>query len=204
MNKKLMLIAVLGLSAIASQASDFTLVTNWARSGYTWNGTAGGVDVALTFSGTTGSLVNDNLSGSSYSAFPGPSSARMLNYGTTNMWTLTLSKPSAVLLYAKYWRGIGTAGSNPGIFEFDRSFTITSGLGGATIVGNDLHLPSGYADGILAFSWPISSLSGSAIPGDRNDAQEFTFAVTSIPEPTTWAILGAGALGLLALRRRRS
>ena len=204
MNKKLMLIAMLGLSAIASQASDFTMVTNWVRSGYTWNGTAGGVNVALTFSGTTGSTTLENYSGSSYSAFPGPVSVPTLNYGYSNAWTLTLSKPSAVLLYAKYWRGIGTAVDNSGIFEFDRSFTITSGLAGATIVGNDLHLPTDFGNGILAFAWPISSLSGSAIPGSRNDGQAFTFAVTSIPEPTTWAMIGAGALGLLALRRRRA
>ncbi|MFZ4693811.1 MAG: PEP-CTERM sorting domain-containing protein, partial [Verrucomicrobiia bacterium] len=31
-----------------------------------------------------------------------------------------------------------------------------------------------------------------------------SFTITGIPEPSTWAMIGAGALGLLAMRRRRA
>ncbi|MGK7879038.1 MAG: PEP-CTERM sorting domain-containing protein [Crocosphaera sp.] len=154
------------------------------------------------------SISTSDLSGSDYSAAPLSSSQEIIVYDANSDWTATFSNPvSDLLLYPRFWRPTG-GDISPVTYEFDQSFTILSGLTGATVVGNTLSLPtSGFSDGVIQFSGPISSLTVNT-SSTSFSGQSLTFGVdhtpppVSTPEPAT--ILGLLAVGSLATLSRKS
>ena len=141
-----------------------------------------------------------DLSGSDYSAAPLSNEQEVIVYGVNSNWTATFSNPvTNLLLYPAFWRG-EQAGVDPVTYTFDQPFTILSGLSEANVVGNTISVPATvFADGIIQFSNPVSSLS-LATNATSSNQQAFTFGV--VPEPLT--ILGAGtAAGFGAFFKRK-
>lgn len=81
---------------------------------------------------------------------------------------------------------------NPGATDFANSFEMTP--------GDHMHFQWGFtAPGVYEFelTWSGTHVSDGFIQTTE------TFSVNVVPEPSTWALLGAGALGLAAWSRRR-
>jgi hypothetical protein len=139
--------------------------------------------------GTTVTLSNFNspsigtfdLSGSDFSAAPLSSSQETIIYNINSDWTATFSDPvSDLLLYPVFWRGISANGPDPVTYEFDQPFTILSGTG-ATVVGNTLSVPqSGFFNGVIQFSGPVSSLTVNTSATNVSE-QVLTFGVRQLP-----------------------
>jgi hypothetical protein len=204
MKKKLALISMLSLLAVASRADSGYSFVNWTTQvGNVWQGNAGGVDVTLAFS-NYGLLYNDfDLTGPDYAAYPGSSAEQWFAYPGNSTWTLTLSAPTEVILYTYYWRGIGyDVSPNTGIYQFDNSFSIASGLSEATIAGNDLQLGANWGSGIVAFNGPLTSLTGNSFePIPISGEQGLAFAVVSTPEPASAMMIGLGGALIVLFRR---
>ena len=108
---------------------------------------------------------------------------------------------SSIPLQANFGPGNGgyndlTSLSGNGTFAFDKHqigvgqfYTSGSPITGAAYIQNQTIVGLGFKSG--TFTW---TLAGS---GD-------TVVMTVVPEPSTYAMIGAGALGLLAMRRRRA
>jgi len=184
-----------------------TIGTNWASPTM---GELNGVDV--TFSDGNRIFFPTDLSGSDYAAAPFSSPQQTVAYGVNSDWTATFSSPvSDLLLYSSFWRGtFSGTDPDPTTYTFNQPFTILSGFGAATVSGNTLSVPgSGFQDGIIQFTSPVSSLSVETnATGSRE--QGLTFGVEMddtppqpVPEPMT--IFGsATALGFGALVNRKN
>ena len=70
------------------------------------------------------------------------------------------------------------------------------------------------APGVASLEFDLFSTLGGSTPADistayLSDSAEYSSVVTvdpltpNVPEPSTWALMGLGALGLVALRRRK-
>ncbi len=79
-------------------------------------------------------------------------------------------------------------------------------------VGGDLNTTFSLADDIPGFFGVIDydnmfdtvTLNASGMPGIVFDAMEYGFSGNQVPEPDTLLLLGAGLVGLIALRRKGS
>jgi VCBS repeat-containing protein len=164
----LLLVIALVPAYAAPTATDWTTPTT---------GTMNGVTVTL--SQTLGSphISTDDLSGASFAAAPLSASTETIIYSTGSDWTATFSQPvSNLALYAVLWRG-GNAQVSPVTYTFSEPFTILSGLDAATVSENTITLPdSGFHDGIILFTGPISSLSVDTNSATFS-AQALTFAL---------------------------
>ena len=163
----LALISVLGIvPALAASIS-----VNWSDP---TSGDLGGTSVTMT--DLSGSLVAFDLSGADYAAAPLSAATQTVEYPSDNNWTATFGTPiSNLRLYAVYWRGMGGDGT-PVTYTFTAPFTILSGFIGSSVNGNSLSIPdSGWGNGILEFTGPLSTLSVSVENGN-NSAQALTFA----------------------------
>jgi hypothetical protein len=163
-------------------------------------GTAAGVDLTLANIASP-ALVRGPLQGPDFAAAPLCSLAMRVSYDTGSDWTVNLSEPAGtLLLYAEFWRG-SAGGVDPVTYQFDAPFTIVSGLTEATVANGNtvLSLPeSGFHDGILQFTGPISSLSVDTNSIATTD-QLMTFAL--VPEPGTATGTLAALAALFVLRR---
>ena len=160
-------------------------------------------------------LATLDLSEPDFAAAPLSPNQVVFDYGTLTDWTAAFSPPvENLLLYVKFWRGV--AGDvDPVTYQFDRPFTVLSGLGGVTVSNGNtmLSIPGSiFADGILQFAGPVSSLSVQT-NSDSPNRQELTFGVLSsdlslnVPTLSEWGLIAmAGILGIagfMAVRRRK-
>lgn len=166
-------------------------------------GIADGIAVTVANAGSPG-LDTFPLRGPDFAAQEQCSNARSLTYATGSDWTLTLSPATGtLLLYLKYWRGVGD-GSTAVTYQFDRPFTIASGLVGATVsnANTRLTLPSsGFFDGILRFDGPIASLH---VDSDSASIAEQAMSFAVVPEPGLAAGLGVGLAMVAGLGHGRT
>lgn len=161
--------------------------------------------VSITMSGLNGSpqIGPWDLSAADFAAAPLSSSQETLHYAVSSDWTATFGEEVGNLkLYIGVWRGV-QGGEDPVTYAFDAPFTVLSGLGGASIVGNTISMPaSQYHDGIIEFAGPLTSLSvASNAPLENASQQAMTFGSgtyheTSIPALSHW---GLGMLAVLLL-----
>ena len=125
--------------------------------------------------------------------------------GGTSTGTNTLSFSSPI---DNLFLGIASLGGyNTAQFNFNQAFTINSqgaGNWGGTATslsqtGNTLYGTEG--NGVLEFAGPVSTLTWT------NPVSEyyygFTVGTSTVPEPSTIALLGTGLLGLVPIVRRR-
>jgi len=128
-----------------------------------------------------------DMSGANWNSV-GSQQGSIYNADSVTSFAVTFDAPvSNLQMYLYYFRGTIDGYSS---YDFGEAFTITGGLGSPiTQSGTTLNMGAFFAEGVISFTGPVSSLSvtttgGPATGGD----QGFTFAV--VPEP--------GAAGLVA------
>jgi hypothetical protein len=177
------------------------LYSNWALSATTFTSTPTGLEV---YSGGYGSL---------YYVIPGANVQYPLNpLDTVATLTLTFNSPSSP---PPNWIGVqfllqDNAGSTPNL----------GGYGGYGNVGNPSNwvwtgnqlaitadLPAAQITAIQAGTDAIYSfnlgIDGSPLGASTYDVTFNSLVISSVPEPASLALVGLGAAGLLAFRRRK-
>ena len=151
------------------------IAADWnTGSGSNLSGSLDGVSIDLTFGpvGPAFVLTND-FTGSDFVP-PLTAATEGIAYNTGQDWAATFAQPINFLMYLETWR---TAD-----YTFDSSFTILSGLSGASVSGNTLTInPIGSNDGILLFANPVSSLNLVSANTCPNDCSGQIFTFTTIP-----------------------
>jgi hypothetical protein len=205
----LLVMSVWTSTAYAGVAIPVVWDENAVTEGTLVNSTVNLLDVSDT------SLIALDLSGPDFAAGPLSANQVVVEYETLSDWTATFDPPvENLLLYVKFWRGV-LGGPDPVTYQFDRPFTVLSGLGGTTVSNGNtvLSVPSSFfSDGILQFTGPVGSLSVQTNSNSGN-AQDLTFGVLSsdlllnVPTLSEWGLIAmAGILGIagfMAVRRRK-
>lgn len=202
-------LTVLGISAtslvgLSTSAMAAAIGVDWTTG---TTGTLNTTTVTLTNIGVS-TIFQLDLSGPDFSAAPLSSSQEIIGYPANNSWTANFSSSvSNLLFYPFSFRGSGSGGPNPTTYTFNQSFTILSGLTGASVVGNTLILPQTVLfNGVIQFNSPVSSLSVTTSATSLSQ-QGFTFGVNettpppTTPEPST--LLGLIGVGLLGVATRK-
>lgn len=157
----------------------------------------------------------DDLTVPDYAAAPLSPNTVTFDYAALSDWTATFDPPvENLLLYLVNWRG-DSGGPDPDTYQFDRPFTVLSGLGGTTVSNGNtmLTVPAGiFADGIVQFSGTVSSLSVQT-NSDNSSSQSLTFGVFSsdlsfnVPTLSEWGLMAMAAIlgfaGFMAVRGRK-
>ena len=168
--------------------------------------------VSVSYTAGSPSLGNFDLSGADYNP-AGGAAEQTVDYSINSGITWTFSSAVTNLdLYVKFWRGAGSFGPSDSTYLFSAAPTIQSGLSGGSISGNSfVGASSGFYNGILRFSGPLTSLTLTAPNVGGSSGQVYTLAFdaasSAVPDgASTFGLLGAavGALGLATRRRRRS
>jgi hypothetical protein len=201
MNKLLTKMIIIGLIVVATAVPASAIVaTDWqTATTSTVQGDLNGVTVDVTNIGSPGSgaaILYYDLSGAGYSPYQLAASQETLDYAFNENWTASFSSPMVnLMLYCKYWRGPNNGNADPANFEyeFNTPFTILAGFSNSTIIGNTLLVPStGFQDGILLFTGPISSISLLSNNANSASRQELTFGLEDDPvsvEHSSWSSL---------------
>ena len=172
-----------------------------AHASFTFTLTQVGGNVVVDGSGTINTNALTIFNGGTYKAFLGPDQAGL--YGG----------PTTVTNFALYYGASGTA-------NFGSGGTTFASVGSGSFVGVDqgayIIVPQGYVSG--ASLSDTDTYTGATLAslgftpgtytytwGTGSDADSLT-VVGVAPEPSTWAMLGLGALGsgAVTLRRRRA
>jgi hypothetical protein len=206
------LLAMIGWSSNASAGLAIPVV--WDEITFT-EGQLGSSTVQM-FNASDPSFFIDDLTGPDYAAAPLSPNTVTFDYDTLSDWTATFDPPvENLLLYLVNWRGVA-GGPDPVTYQFDQPFTVLSGLGGTTVSNGNtmLTVPGGiFADGIVQFSGPVSSLSVQT-NSDVGNAQSLTFGIlrsdvsVNIPTLSEWGLIAMagilGIIGFMVVRRRQS
>lgn len=158
----------------------------------------------------------DDLTGPDYAAAPLSPNTVTFDYDALSDWTATFDPPvENLLLYLVNWRGVA-GGPDPVTYQFDQPFTVLSGLGGTSVSnGNTLLSVPGsvFADGIVQFAGPVSSLSVQT-NSSSGSAQSLTFGVfasdisLNVPTLSEWGLMATavalGVAGFIVARRRKA
>lgn len=194
-------VLALGSSALASP----TFATYSGSNAGSVNGvgfTMSGLSSAI-FWGDIQSL--NDMTGSDWNNV-GAQQGRIYNANSVTTFTVTFASPvSGLQMYLYYFRGAAGGGGGYASYDFAQAFTITGGLGSPTTQsGTALNTPSGFANGVITFTGPVTTLTvtttgGPATGGD----QGFTFAVVPVAVPGGAGFAAAMAAGLGLRRRRR-
>jgi hypothetical protein len=200
------------LALLPSAAFGGVVAANWTNA---TSGTLNGV--SFTFSPAGTGLTAQDLSGSSYSAFPLSSSQQVVTYTSSSNWTVTFGQPvSDLLLYDRFWRGVECltndevlAGRTTCSYTFSAPFSVFGNALPITVSGQTLTIPNSvYGNGILRFSGPLTTLSVTTDLSQNGSIQNLTFAVVtgdSVPEPWSLQLAGLGGMGMavMAFLRRK-
>ena len=215
MNIKHLAVATLAVAASSAIAAPYNYTVWTASSSSSATGTVGGAGV--TFTGPLDGILS-NTQNPYYAAYPGDYTSStvsnapavsdnfiQLQGGNQNTYSLTFTKPVNNLVISVLSLGAG----GPAEFDFNKSFSILSQgpdqWGGSntslSIVGNNLVGSEG--SGSILFSGSTTTLSWT-LP-----TLEYWYGFTAAtpvatPEPSSIAIFGVGALGLLIRRKRQS
>jgi hypothetical protein len=186
------------LLVVATAAGAAIVATDWlSATTSTAQGNLNGITVDVTNVGSPGdgaAIQFYDLSGPGFAPHQLSSSQETLDYAFNENWTATFSAPvTDLFLYCKFWRGPNngpTADPPNFLYEFDQPFTILTGFGNSSIVGNTLQVPSDiFQDGILKFSGAISSVGLLSNNANSASRQVLTFGVEDevVPsESSSW------------------
>jgi hypothetical protein len=124
------------------------------------------------------SLSTANYSTSYYSSAQLSSSQSAVIVPSGSSWQVVFDAPISNLKLYTYWRAVGIGGSDT--YQFDQPFSILSGSSGLTKTGNILNI-SGWGQGILEFSSPITTLTLTADGIHCCSGHSLTFGVLPLP-----------------------
>lgn len=205
MNMHRILLAALLVSLACSRgdltAADFV---DWSSA---TAGTVNAVSVSASYTNTTSlALSSDDYSGPEYDP-AGSASQEEVQFLNRAGITWTFGSPvTDVGLYLKFWRGSNAAGPTDNTYTFSAAPTIKSGLANASVSGNSFLTvnTTDFYSGILMFPGPLTTLTLNVpnVNPTSNGLVLYTIAA-NVPEPSTYALGGIGALAIGILSRRR-
>lgn len=188
------------LILLAATAGAAVVATDWLSvTTSTAQGNLNGITVDMSNMGSPGDDVLIgfyDLSTADFAPYALSATQETLHYAFDENWTASFAAPvTDLLLYCKFWRGPNQGPTDPPVFtyEFDRPFTILTGFGNASVVGNTLHVPNTvFQDGILEFTGTHTSLSQLSNNANNASRQALTFGLEEesvATERSTWSSL---------------
>lgn len=180
----------------------------WDPAPVTSSGTADGVTVTIEYSPaqTSVNLTSIDMSGTNFDP-PGSSVQTTVNVAPDIGMTWNFDQPVEDLLLYIEWRGTGNLGPSDGLYTFDQTPTIQSGLTGGSISGNSLVVTnaSNFFSGILSFPGELTSLTLEAPDALGFGKNPYTMSLSAVPEPSSAGlVVAAGCLATILRRRRLS
>lgn len=192
-------VLALGSSALASP----TFATYSGSNAGSVNG-VGFTMTGLSAAGYQPDIQSLGMTGSDWNNV-GAQQGRIYDANSTTTFTVTFASPvSGLQMYLYYFRGAAGGGGGYASYDFAQAFTITGGLGSPTTQsGTALNTPSGFANGVITFTGPVTTLTVTATGSASGGDQGFTFAVVPVAVPGGAGFAAAMAAGLGLRRRRR-
>lgn len=205
------IVAVVALGALAASAN-----TNIVYYSFNASNTIADVGAAISSFGNAGITTNMFNTGSTLNAEPGFVAGVAPNEtswtGNTNFFSITINSTGFQGLIVSFWdqksgtgpTNIALAYSTTGVggsFTFLPSVLAVASPGG--VVTQDVSAVTAL-DNNPNDVFRIYGLNAGASAGTLRVDNVAIDAVSVVPEPSTAALIGAGMLGLLAVRRRRS
>ncbi|MGA1400380.1 MAG: hypothetical protein ACO38P_08345 [Phycisphaerales bacterium] len=196
-----------GVAAVLALGSSALASPTFASYSGSNAGSVNGVGFTMTGLSAAGyqpDIQSLNMAGSDWNNV-GAQQGRIYDANSTTTFTVTFASPvSGLQMYLYYFRGAAGGGGGYASYDFAQAFTITGGLGSPTTQsGTALNTPSGFANGVITFTGPVTTLTVTATGSASGGDQGFTFAVVPVAVPGGAGFAAAMAAGLGLRRRRR-